>query len=421
MNTTPTPNSPLPRREGTLQRLLVQLRKTPEDIVKTVHPNTGISYEILGKTQKDKNAEPMMTADTAAVYIGKFAPLTFAEEAPHHTFGFQAPERIYGDEFIKAFLDYGFRHTPPGEKVRVVICPSLGTLLNGKEDMNGAYSLQEEAQRIYTIAALSFSKRLSDLELVAMENMPENKTLFQKLTESVNVTSGEVDIEHAYGDNEANGIKLSLESSALEIAQFLYQATKKNDKLREIFFKMRPAKVREMGYPESSKYYGLTEIAIRLRAILSGQKLHIGAERQDVYDKWIVAIVRGRDQNGQFKDFSELYPLYELFKGKTFETVHINTKNNAFRKGKDRKLAWNRLFIFGAIINCLAIGALGKYREISKTDEIVEAKIVSPTNISPTNLPEDLTNTTLTKEMTMPSQTSPSEADKTPDAGSESR
>ncbi len=354
------------------------------------HPNDGVSYEVLGKPPKDKDAEPKMTAATSAIYIGKLCPLSFAEEMPRHAFGFQAPERIYGDEFIKAFLDYGFRHTPPGEKVRVVICPSLSDLLNGKDDTKGAYTLQEEAQRMYMITAFSFAKRLPDLQLVAMENVPENQELFQHLTQCKNPNTGEVDINRAYGTEAANETKLTPDASALEIARFLYQASQKNEKLREIFFKMRPAKVRDMDYPESSKYYGLTEIAIRLRAILSGQNLHIGAERQDVYDKWIVAIVRGRNQNGQFKNFTELYPLYELFQGKTFETVHISTKNNTFRKQKDRKLAWTRAFIFGSVVNCLALGGLSAYRY-------------------------------LTQETTTPSQTSPSEADKTPDAGSEPR
>jgi len=390
MDTTPTPNSPLPRRKSLPQRLFAQLKKTPGDMAYKPRPNDGISYEILGKPPRDKETEPKMTAVTSAIYIGKLCPLPFVEEAPHHTFGFQAPERIYGDEFIKAFLDYGFRHTPPGEKVRVIICPSLSDLLNGKDDTKDAYTLQEEAQRIHMIAAFSFAKRLPDLELISMEGVPENQALFQRLTECKNPTTGEVDIDRAYGKEAANEIKLSPDSSALEIAQFLYQATQKNDKLRDIFFKMRPAKVREMDYPESSKYYGLTEIAIRLRAILSGQKLHIGAERQDVYDKWIVAIVRGKNQNGQFKDFTDLYPLYELFQGKSFETVHISTKNNTFRKMKDRKLAWTRAFIFGSVINCLAIGGLGAYRDF-------------------------------TQETTTPSQTSPSEVDKTPDAGSELR
>lgn len=369
------------------------------------NPGSGISYKILGKPPKDKNAEPVMTADTAAIYIGKLCPLPFTEELPHHTFGFQAPERIYGDEFIKACLDYGFNHTPPGEKVRVVICPSLSALLNGPNDMEGAYTLQEEAQRIYTIAAFSFPKRLPDLELVPMEQVPENRELFQHLSACKDPVTGEVDIGRAYGANETGEQKLSANSTALEIARFLYQASQKNGRLLEIFLKMRPEKVRTMNYPESSKYYGLTEIAIRLRAILSGQKLHIGAERQDVYDKWIAAIVRGENQNGQFRNFSELYPLYALFEGKTFETVHVHTRNNAFRRGKDKKLARARAFIFGSIINCLALGGLELYRHFSDKP--------SATSASPVVIP------TSPKEVTKPSQTSPSEADKTPDARSE--
>lgn len=422
MDNTPTPFSPSSRnREGLATRLFSQLKKTPSDMVKRPRQEDGISYEILGKPPKDKNAEPKMTADTAAIYIGKLYPLSLTEELPHHTFGFQSPERIYGDEFIKACLDYGFRHTPSGEKVKIVVCPSLSVLLNGPDDIKGAYTLQEEVRRIYTIAALSFSNRVNDLEVVAMENDPENAQIFQHLSQCKDPVSGEVGIERAYGKNELSECNLSTNASALEIAKFLYQACQKNDRLREIFFKMRPAKVRNMPYPESSKYYGLTEIAIRLRAILAGQKLHIGAERQDVYDKWIVAIVRGRNQNGQFKDFSELYPLYELFQGKTFETVHINTKNNAFRKEKDKKSAWNRFFVFGAIINCLAIGGINEYKKVSdpkKSVEISTEPLVSSLQI---DLPDAQTAASLTKETTIPSQMSPSEADKTPDAGFEPR
>lgn len=395
MENTPSPFRPTPRKETLPQRLLSELRKTPSDMVMRVHHNDGISYEVLGKSPKDREAEPIMTADSAAVYIGKFEPPPFVEHLPNHTFGFQTPGRIYDDQFIKTFLDYGFRHTPPGEKVKVILCPSLSELLNGPDDTKTAYTLNEEARRIHMIAALSFTKRLQDLELVAMEQIPDNVALFQRL-EACKNAKGEVDIDQAYGSPE---IKLSPESTALEIAQFLYQAAQKNDKLREIFFKMRPAKVRDMAYPESSKYYGLTEIAIRLKAILSGQKLHIGAERQDVYDKHIVSIVRGRNQNGHFKNFVELYPLYELFSGKTFETVHISTKANAFKKKEDKKLAWNRFFVFGAVLNCLALGGLLEYRKLQHAEK---APVTQSTTERPT-----------------PSQTSPSEADKTPDAGSE--
>lgn len=402
MDITPTPNSPLPRRESIPGRLLAQFRKTGEDMLKSTPRDAGISYEILGKSPKGNNVEPKMTADTAAIYIGKLCPPSFVEEISHHAFGFQAPERIYGDEFIKAFLDYAFRHTPPGEKVRIIIGLSLSKLLNGKDDTKGVYTLQEEAQRIHMIAAFSFPKRLPDLELVAMEDVRGNLELFQRLARCKDPTTGEVDIDRAYGEEMAHEIKLSSDSSALEIAQFLYRACQENDRLKDIFFRMRPGKVRNMDYPESSKYYGLTEIAIRLKAILSGQKLHIGAERQDVYDKWIVAIIRGKNQNGQFRDFTELYPLYELFKGKEFETVHISTRNNAYRNEKDKKLARTRAFIFGSVISCLALGGLELYRHFSN----------KPTAAS-------VMETTPSKGEPIPSQRSPSEDDKTPDVGSE--
>jgi len=45
---------------------------------------------------------------------------------------------------------------------------------------------------------------------------------------------------------------------------------------------------------EQMQYYGMTEIAIRLMAILKGVYIHGGAERQEVYDEIIVKIVRGQ-------------------------------------------------------------------------------------------------------------------------------
>ncbi len=146
-----------------------------------------------------------------------------------------------------------------------------------------------------------------------------------------------VDIQRAYG--VADPPQLSQRSSALEIAQFLYWACSQNDDVRKIFGDMRPEKLDKNKSPESSKWYGLTEVAIRLRAILDGHHTHGGVNRQAVYDGVILKLIKGKTQK-EYQAFRELYPLYKLLEGRQFNTVHINSQSNfqkLKRKGQLRK------------------------------------------------------------------------------------
>lgn len=410
------PNIP-PASEGI--RPLAYILNTLQDAVASPNPYKGTTYEILGKRVKSPEAAPELTSANSAIYIGKLFPPNLLKEIPLHTFGFETDEKIYGPLFIRAALDYGFKHTAPGEKVKIVVCRALSELLNGRKDTEGTYTEEEEINLLYGEAFLTAGRaKARTLEVITMDQVPDNISLFEKLRAAQDPTTKIVDIEKAYGTENS---MLSENPSALEITQFLYAAAQKNPRLKEAFFKMRPAKVRENNdYPESSKYYGLTEIAIRLRAILSGQYIHMGVERQGVYDKMISEIVRGHNQKGLMKDVTELYPLYDLFAGENFETVHINTKTNIFKQKASQKLAMSRAFIWGSVMNCLLLGGglLNAKMHEEKTAAVIkqiEPLVTKNTPSESINLP---TNPNPTAD-SIPSQKTASATDKTPSAESE--
>lgn len=346
----------------------------------------GISYKKLRNPKQQPELEKINDRDRV-IYLGKIFRERILRKVMCFGVGIKEDNRIYNEEFLKTTLGYALAETPPGGTVRIVIGLVLSELFNGEQDiLEQTYTLKEEKELLAVLAITNEEYRGHNLEIVSMEEMPQNAAIFKRLRESIDPETHVLNMEKAYG--LAKPPKLSEQSDALEIAQFLYWAIQQNAELKKVFFKMRPYKIKEKEHGEVSNYYGLTEIAIRLREILSGTYIHIGVARQAIYDEIIDKIVRGRNSQGKFSKIKELYPLYDLLEGKSFHTVHVR-KDNYYERKIQGNCAFTRLCIYGTLIAWACAGVKIAVDRMDPERNVKNHKIAQTANLKDDCLDEN--------------------------------
>lgn len=341
------------------------------------HDNDAL-WRVNGKDVGDV-IDGHVDPDISAFYIGKVFKekiLQILRQSVLYGIGIEADHKIYNGRFIRVTLHNAFRFSNPGEKVRVVVGSTLSTLFNGPHDVEDAFSEEEEMREIYGVAAKEFNDRYNNLEIVRMQDMPGNKRLFECLHQHIK-PDGTVDVHAAYDNGLPKNTppQLSENPDALEIAQYLYWACKHNGRLRKRFFDLRSKKVKEGNYPESSKFYGLTEIAIRLSDILRGTYVQGGADRQEFYDRIIWGIILGEDkENESFKNIEVLKPLFKIFKDKKHVAIYTNSKWNYYEHKWQKKLIKGRAL--STLFVLLTMTYIGTHIYATLSDDSYEDNIL---------------------------------------------
>lgn len=363
------------------------LLRLPNDMSYVSH-----SVKVEGEQEAHKKSE--FTSENHAFYLGKIIPDSFGDKA-RKLLGWGGEDgHIYTPEVIKGMLDYAFQHVKDDEKVRLVIGSSLSELFNGPEDMENVLTLEKQRELIQKIAKKQFHKDENSLEIISFDEDMAHTLLYQVLRENIDKETGVVDVPKALGSigteiqdyHEVASridahkpirdlVKISPEAffeaydpSSLRFAAILYRAFEEDDRFRGAIENTIPARIKESDSPSAS-YYGLIEIAMRLSDIIRGRFVHGGVERQEVYDQIITKIVKGRD--GGYKNIKALEPLFDLFEGKRFETVHLKTKKNHYELKKKRTLARSRLLLTAVLGGSTIAGAfgLGQYSEMKKQEK----------------------------------------------------
>jgi hypothetical protein len=319
-----------------------------------------VSHSVKAQGNNESPGKSELTTDNHAFYVGKMVPYSFGEKVRKLLGWGEVDGRIYTPEVIEGLLNYAARHLEDGEKVHFVIAPALSELFNGPKDIGRALSSQKEIELIRKIAGGEFFNRFGTmpLEITDIEEEPLHKDLFAKLRSSVDPETKIVDSEKAFETEEK--IELSENASSLQIARFLYKVSQEDDRFNEALRHAVPGRLKES---DNTEYYALTEIAIRLAEILNGRFVHGGVERQEVYDVIVERILKGK--KGSYKNIEAFEPLFKLFEGKRFETVHLKTGENYYELKKKRNLARVRILLIMALAGGGAWGAYegGRYQE----------------------------------------------------------
>ena len=301
-----------------------------------------------------------LTSENHAIYIGKYLPLTPGEKMRRFLGWGKVPERIYNEEMILGALDYAFAHVQKGQKVRVVVCRILSELFNGTEDVTQALPVEAEIKWIYKLAQKHFKKGKEHLEVVALEKDPLHEELFKRLEDMGDVRTNQMEMSEAMYSEDP--IAYSPSMSSLELARALYQAQEESSNFRQALKRTVPERL-QLFETESDEdasltnYYGLIEIAIRLKEVLNGRFLHGGVDRQEKYDKILRKILYGKFQDSQA--IKSIQSIALQGEKKTFGQMHLVSEKNIYRRQVDRNRARLRMAFYGACTVLATTGLVG--------------------------------------------------------------
>lgn len=339
-------------QQGVLGRALGWLKGNADRAMMPVPKNVAVSHDVFGAEGEEvENGKlPELTDQNHAWWIGKI-PKDKKERN----------DSIYSREFIEASLEVLFKNLGEGAVAQMVMAPSFSMYFNGTEDRERGLSDKDAKALIMEVVVKKFPQFRDRLNVVCVEDMSLHQDLFQELNLSFDEEQGVCDIENVFGlaDSEDLGkgeFNISIRPTSLNIAIFLHNVSKKNHDLFQVLRHAVPGKIRPDSdeEPSAKDYYALTEIAVRLAEILDGRSVHGGADRQGKYDDFIEDImVAANPKEGKPARKKTmligLELLIELFKGKRFETLHLDTGKNPYKMKVERRVARTRLAIAGAL------------------------------------------------------------------------
>jgi len=225
-------------------------------------------------------------------------------------------KKLYNDNFVILSLAYLFYHSWEGHKIILKIWRNISELANWKDDVEDYMSLEEEKKYIMNIAKRYFPDRYKDLVLVDIEE--DNPELFKILREKwIN-----------WLDDWDRQPELSESFTSLDIAKYLYRVCKNNEVFYALIKKLiseDQIKKTKDNYPN---YYGLVEIACRIKDLLNGITIQGWADRQNLYDDFIKLIIGDRWKIDKFPELQNLQDFCKskLWEKEKFERVYIYKK-----------------------------------------------------------------------------------------------
>lgn len=312
----------------------------------------GTVHKINGK----KADTPFIPEEgNSALYIGKtiVEPLAARIKA---VLGWHEdqPQNIYSAEFIRSALTQLAGRRRVGEKINIVLARCMSEIFNGAQDVEKALTIEEQRQLILKIAKKEGIPE-NEIRIIELEKILRHTELFHALRTAVDSRTGKFDPELAFGaePHKEEGQELFRwpESLSRDIAKCLYQAYRAHPEFAERFRDTVPegltSKRTEEYADNQQNYYSLAEVACRLADLHHGINFQSGSSRQACYDKIIEEVRRGR--KGKFKKYQELEPLFELFKGKDFHTLHLFTDDGYREKKLRRTRARTKIAAIGTI------------------------------------------------------------------------
>lgn len=288
----------------------------------------------------------------------------------------------YSPEFIIWSLQYLFEKIPYG-KVNFVIWSKVSEIMNGAKDIKDAMSIEEQKDYIMYYAYQYFPERVNDLNIIDIQqNHPD---LFSTL---------ESNPENPLDTLDSNDLP-NLDThhiSSLKIAKHLYIACKNDKNLDNRIRSLTPPNLEEK--TESSYYYGLIEIAIRLTDYLNWITIQWWKYGQGKYDQFIKTIIMWSYKNYWWEGLEYLSQFCkEVLKNKNqkFATIHLKTKEyeqkirdqEIVERRKKDKIAQKHNMYKNIVITALAISTLFGlgYLGVSESKKNDKAKIEEKINL----------------------------------------
>jgi hypothetical protein len=288
--------------------------------VQTISPVDPVSYRVNDR-EVDKT-KLQMNGNNTIFYIGNVSSGTIRQKV-NKVLGRKVDEYIYTPEILEAILTEILHYRVEGQSIALVLFGTMKEMFYKKGDLQGSLSFEQTKEFIYKILEQKFHMPRDILLIHGIEEDPLNQRLFAALQNKKNRDEqGEIDMGKVFLANPS--VSLNNKSDSYDIACLLYAAMKNNFQFDAMIASVVPDKKNQPEeIVEKLKYCCMTEVAIRLIAILHGKYIHGGSKLQMNTHSIIHKILSG-------KSIIKIHvpDLATLFKGKSIESVCVDEKQN---------------------------------------------------------------------------------------------
>ncbi|MCF7834879.1 hypothetical protein K9M48_02375 [Candidatus Gracilibacteria bacterium] len=264
-------------------------------------------------------------------------------------------EGIYNDEVITALLSFFMKNISKDQTFTIELANIVSEILNDNDNKEQYYSYEEQKKHIINIAKKLNKKGSKKLLIIDIQD--RNPELFEALKDN----------GIAALNNKSKKPTLNLDNfNSLDIAQYLYRATKKNPEYFDDLKKLKPAHLQNVN--GNTDYYGLIELAIRINDLLHGIIVQGGVARQKKYDALLLRHINPNDPGYPVLKDLKIFCANVLDKqgeeipyGNKFRGLYFDTEKSEMLVQKIQEKEKIRSKIRGttSIISALLIGVLG--------------------------------------------------------------
>ncbi len=289
---------------------------------------------------------------------------------------------LYTDELLVAICTYIKRHLGDYGKGCIYMSRTLSELCNGVDDVRGT-----KTEELVSSCIQKHAKTLRvPIQVVDLEKSPLHAYLFERMRESQYADGMGCDMEQVFSrnirDGLPDGIVPGLGHMSHALAYHLYHAAHECEPLYYMLANLRPEEIKDNPEsPESSKWYGMIEIAIRMSGLANGVTINGGADRQKRYDDIIQGLLSPKATSKKWEQVhAAIKPIRDVLCPyyPQFHSIYISAAKNPFLEKKRQKNSRTAVLVNSTITAVLlSVGALvGKEVSHNQQKQVIQ-KMVS--------------------------------------------
>lgn len=263
-------------------------------------------------------------------------------------------EWIYSDEVITALLSFFIKNVNDKNKTFTIeLANIVSEILNDNYNQEQYYTYEEQKKHILDLAK-KINKKWSK-KLVIVDIQDRNPELFNLLKDKW-IEWLDTNKKPELDPNKFN---------SLDIAKYLYRATKKDSEYFSDLQKLKPSHLQNVNW--NTDYYWLIELAIRINDLLHWIVIQWWVSRQKKYDSLLLRHINSNDPSYKvLKDFKDFCTQIldkqwdEMVGGNKFRWLYFDTEKSEmlYQKIQEKDKIRSKILGTTSIISALLIWVL---------------------------------------------------------------
>ena len=237
------------------------------------------------------------------------------------------PTALYNKEYIRGLILTAMERTIPGDKVNITIVSAVAKNLNGK-GLKKAMVPAEQKKLVNEVLK----------EFPEEERLKINIRFLHEDPEYIEVQS--LLNKENYDDFYTSDLlELDSETSALDYIRYLTCIASKDKTFFKNMMHCVPAHLKDeliqlelveedTFKKHPSALYPFINMGLKLHDVANGKTTHAGPDRERIIDDKIRGIINGKLLKLNENNKEYLDPIYTMFRGKEFNTLYLDTKQN---------------------------------------------------------------------------------------------